>query len=195
MNVKRDYRMRARGVAVADTHARILAAGLSLAFHDLVLEPSLRQVASAAATTVQTVLRHFGSRAELLAEIERTARAEITAERTPTSGGEDAALAALLEHYERRGDFVLALIAREASDPRAATITAEGRAAHRQWVAEVFASRLPVDQALRDEAIDLLVVATDVFTWRLLRRDRGLLPAVVRTRMRSLIRAVSADSS
>ena len=185
--------MGARGEAVAGTHERILAAGRSLGFDDLVLEPTLQQVASAAGTTVQTVLRHFGSRAALLAEIERTARNEIAAERTAAPGDEDGAFAALLEHYERRGDFVMALIAREAVDPHAARITAYGRAAHRRWVADVFGPRLPPHPEDREEAIDLLVVATDLFTWRLLRRDRGHAPAVVTARMKSLIRAAVPD--
>jgi AcrR family transcriptional regulator len=193
MKTKRDYRMLARGESVAETHERILAAGRSLGFDDLVLEPTLQQVASTAGTTVQTVLRHFGSRAELLAEIERTARDEIAAERTPTPGDEDAALSALLEHYERRGDFVMALIAREATDPQAAKITTYGRAAHRRWVTDVFAPRLPSETEDREEAVDLLVVATDLFTWQLLRRDRGHSPAVVLARMKSLIRAALPD--
>jgi AcrR family transcriptional regulator len=193
MKTKRDYQMRARGEAVAETHERILAAGRSLAFNDLVLDPTLQQVAAAAKTTVQTVLRHFGSRAQLLVEIERTARDEINAERTPTPGHEDGALIDLMEHYERRGDFVMALIAREATDPQAAKITTYGRAAHRRWVADVFAPRLPPDPEAREAAIDLLVVATDLFTWQLLRRDRGHSPAIVMARMKSLIRAASSD--
>ena len=49
-------------------------------------------------------------------------------------------------------------------------LTDAARPMHRAWVARAFA---PVDRA--DEAlIDLLVVATDVYTWKLLRRDRGL---------------------
>ena len=87
MSSTRGYRMTARADAVAAMRERIVAAGVALAFDDLVLEPSLGQVAAAARTTPQTVLRHFGSRGELLAEVERAARAVILAERTPASGG------------------------------------------------------------------------------------------------------------
>ncbi|WP_375387932.1 TetR/AcrR family transcriptional regulator [uncultured Amnibacterium sp.] len=169
------------------THEQILAAGRSLAFNDLVLSPTLQQLAAGAGVTVQTVLRHFGSRDEVLAEIERTARDEIAAERTPASTDVHAALGALLEHYERRGAFVMALIAREASDERAAQIARYGRAVHRQWVEDVFRPSLPDATSDRDEALDLLVVATDLFTWHLLRRDRGLPIEVVRDRMSVLI--------
>jgi hypothetical protein len=44
----------------------------------------------------------------------------------------------------------------------------------------------------RDEAIDLLVVATDVYTWKLLRHDRGLSRSATQERMRALVDAVLA---
>ena len=49
-------------------------------------------------------------------------------------------------------------------------LTERGRQLHRDWVTEVFGSL-----AGRDErTVDLLVVATDVYTWKLLRLDLGL---------------------
>ena len=54
-----------------------------------------------------------------------------------------------------------------------ARITRTGKALHRAWVEEVFAPYL-AEADDRDELADLLVVATDVYTWKLLRRDRGL---------------------
>ena len=50
-----------------------------------------------------------------------------------------------------------------------------GRAGHQAWVERVFANTLA---GLRGEArsrrIAELVVVTDVYTWKLLRRDKGL---------------------
>ena len=43
----------------------------------------------------------------------------------------------------------------------------------------------------REEMIDMLVVATDVYTWKLLRRDRGLSRDVVEKRMTRLAEAVA----
>ncbi len=54
------------------------------------------------------------------------------------------------------------------TEERHADLTRRGRARHRTWVKEVFA---PVASP-RDPFIDLLVVATDVHTWKLLRLDR-----------------------
>ena len=49
-----------------------------------------------------------------------------------------------------------------------------GRRLHRDWIARVFATDLePLGAKDRQAALDALVVATDVYTWKLLRRDMG----------------------
>ena len=89
------------------------------------------------------------------------------AERTPPPDDPDAALHVLIAHYERRGDMALAMLADE-NDPRAERMNSAGRLAHREWVEEVFADRLPERTAERARLIDVLVVATDVYAWKLL---------------------------
>jgi hypothetical protein len=99
-------------------------------------------------------------------------------------------------HYERRGDSVLLLLAQEATEPFAREVTSSGRALHRRWVQDTFAPLLTAGAdagAAAEVAVDLLVVATDVYTWKLLRRDRGLSVARTRSRMESLVRAVLAS--
>ena len=80
----------------------------------------------------------------------------------------------LMDHYEKRGSSVLLLLAQEQSEEQVARITSNGRALHRTWVAEVFQPFLPAGRGAREELLDLLVVATDVYAWKLLRLDRGL---------------------
>ena len=70
----------------------------------------------------------------------------------------------LIAHYERMGDVVLAMLADD-TDPRAADDNA-GRRAHREWVEEVFADRLPEPTTARSRLVDVLVVATDVYAWK-----------------------------
>ncbi|MDQ1512207.1 MAG: hypothetical protein QOC59_49 [Microbacteriaceae bacterium] len=194
MGTTRQYRMAARGEAVEQTRARILDAVGAIAFEDLELDPTLETVAARAGVSVQTVLRHYGTRAALLEAAARGATAEVVAERTPSSGDPDAALAALVQHYERRGPLVLVLLARERTDPPIAAITESGRRLHREWVSDVFGGRLPADPAAREALLDQLVVATDVYAWKLLRGDRGLSPTVVRERMRAMTDALLRPS-
>jgi hypothetical protein len=98
-----------------------------------------------------------------------------------------------VDHYEQRGRPVLLMLAQEPTDPRVARITDNGRALHRAWVEEVFTPLLPTDESDRAAGVDLLVVATDVYTWKLLRLDRGLTRARAQQRIERLVRAVLTD--
>src|SRR3954447_23431698 len=117
MKTTRTYRMGARGEAVALTRGRILEAGRSLALQDLALDPTLDRVAERAGVSVQTVLRHFGSRAALLEAVADHALPPPETERPPLGSEPASAVDALLTHYEHLGDFSLAVLAREAADP------------------------------------------------------------------------------
>jgi predicted transcriptional regulator len=70
----------------------------------------------------------------------------------------------------------------------------DGRGLHRSWVEELFSDELPADPAERSRLVDALVVATDVYTWKLLRRDRGLSVEEVGDRMLLISSAVLAGS-
>ena len=79
-------------------------------------------------------------------------------------------------------------MAQEDTDAQIRRVTDHGKATHRRWVDEVFAPFIGADAAL----VDLLVVATDVYTWKLLRRDRGLSRTQTEQRIRQLVIAVIA---
>src|SRR5438270_319432 len=143
MAATRNYTMRARSDAVARTRERILAAALELGYDDLDLDPTLERIAGRAGVSVQTVLRHFGTRDALLTAAIEAGQAEVVAERVAPDGDVAAALAALVTHYTERGSFSLEMLARERTDVRAAAVTAGGKRLHRTWVETVFADRLP----------------------------------------------------
>lgn len=152
---------------------------------------SLPEIARRAKVSVQTVLRQFESRDGLLDATVAFAQAEVTEERRAVPGDVPAALRVLVDHYEHRGDGVLLLLGQEPWEPRAAAITDAGRALHREWVSAVFTPVLADrDATRRDEMIDLLVVATDVYTWKLLRRDRRLSRSDTEARMLLLVESV-----
>jgi hypothetical protein len=69
-----------------------------------------------------------------------------------------------------------------------------GRLGHREWVEEVFADRLPTEIEDRCRLVDVLVVATDVYAWKLLRLDRGLSVDDVADRMLLMTGAVLAEA-
>jgi hypothetical protein len=73
-----------------------------------------------------------------------------------------------------------------------ARITEQGKAMHRTWVKDVFAPQIAAADD-GEELTDLLVVATDVYTWKLLRRDRGLGRDRTERRMRHLVERLLAE--
>jgi hypothetical protein len=130
------------------------------------------------------VLRHFESRARLLDATVEFGAAVILAERATPVGDADTAVRTIVDHYELRGDLMIRLLAQE-DDPRIASVVGRGRDEHRTWVESTFT-------AFRDtpEILDLLLVATDVFTWKLLRRDRNLNREATEQRMLRLVHAL-----
>lgn len=183
--------MTARARTVEETRGRILDAVVALHLQRLSADISLADMAAAAGVSVQTVLRHFGTRDGLIEAARERAIADVQEERRTEPGDVSGAVRVVVDHYERRGDGVLVLLAQEGTEAFATEVTARGRALHRQWVVESFGPVLPAG-ADAEQAIDLLVVATDVYTWKLLRRDRRLSAARTRERMEVLVRAVLA---
>jgi len=188
MKTKRAYTMGARAQSVQETRARIQEALFLLGCQRLFVEISLDDVAREAGVSVQTVLRQFGSRAALIEANVEYAVARIAEEREAPVGDVDAALRVICDHYELRGDIALLMLAQEHADPQLGKLTENGREMHRQWVRDVFGPLTDADDAM----VDLLVVATDVYTWKLLRRDRRLSRAHTEQRMKTLVTALLA---
>jgi AcrR family transcriptional regulator len=193
MKTKRPYVMRARADAVADTRRRILQAAFDLSGEMLSLEIVLADVAERSGVSVQTILRHFGSREALFDALRAFAHAQIVAERAAPAGDVPAAVQVIFSHYEARGDAVLRFLGQELWDERVKQVTERGRRMHREWVQAVFAPQLAACPAAGREALtDLLVVATDVYTWKLLRRDKNLDRQAAERRVRYMIGALLA---
>lgn len=190
---RRRYVMRHRAAAVAETRDRIVRGAIAAAYERLTLELTLQDVADRAGVTVQTVLRHFGNRDGLMDAALATASADVDTERRVPPGDVEAAVLAVVAHYERVGDFAVALLAEAQRSDRARAFAEPGKAFHRRWVEESFGPQLEACAGEGvDELTDLLAVATDVYAWVLLRRDRGLTREATAARMRALVEAVLA---
>lgn len=188
----RPYTQTARAEAAERTRLRILDAVVELATTRLLSQISLDDVARAAGVSVQTVLRRFGSREGLIAASHEHGVRTVEEERRTPVGDVAAAIGVVVDHYEHRGDSVVLMLAQEGTDELLARVTAKGRELHRRWAHDVFAPLLPRGEP-GAAVLDLLVVATDVLTWKQLRRDRGLDRATTEARMHQLVRAVLTD--
>ena len=85
---------------------------------------------------------------------------------------------------------------RRAGTRSRAIITGDGKLLHRDWATRAFARTLDaLSDSRRVETLDLLVVATDVYAWKLLRRDRALTRGDTASRMRMLVAAIISAAS
>lgn len=196
MNQARPYTMRTRAASKEATRLRIIRSMLDLTSTHVVSDIALDDVAARAGVSVQTVLRHFGNRAELIRATSAYGARVVAEERRAPAGDTAGALRLLEDHYERRGDTTVLLLAQEASDETIGDVVRRGREVHRAWVEETFGpavAQLPA--AGRTTALDLLAVVTDVYTWKQLRRDQGASRDVVRTRIAALVAAVLASAA
>jgi AcrR family transcriptional regulator len=183
----RAYSSPLRAEAAAQTRAGILDATIALAYELERVDLTLDQISTRAGRSVQTLLRHFGSLDALIEAAVQRGSAQVAEERRAPDGDIGRSLELLVEHYELRGRFVLRLLAREADG---LAVTGPGRLLHRGWVEDVYGDSIVRAGSEAEALTDLLVVATDVYTWKLLRLDRGLSPAHVRERMAQMTDAL-----
>ncbi len=168
------------------TRLSILDAYVELSSERLFATISLNDVAQRAGVSVQTVLRHFGSKERLREEAADHMAVVVAAERRVADGTVDSAVDVLVAHYEKRGFMMLMILAQERTDAFAAEIAKTGREVHRRWVRSSLAP--DADENL----LDLLVVATDLHTWKLLRHDRGRSVSGTRSGIKQLVSAILA---
>lgn len=182
MGARRPYRQTARAAAAARTRQNVLSAGVLLWRAKDWDQVTLAELAAEAGVTAQTVLRLFGSKDGVVDACleEKASGIESTRERAPV-GDTAGALDVLLAHYEADGDAALRTLALEDRSPVARRIAEHGRAHHRAWCARVFGPFLPDPRTKAHAAqLDAFVAATDLYLWKLLRRDLGRTPAATR---------------
>jgi AcrR family transcriptional regulator len=173
---KRPYRMAARAEAAAATGERLLAAAWRHFATRPYEEVLLREIATEAEVTAQTLHARFGSKEELfIAAYAWFGQQEISARPAVPAGDVSAAIALLFDRYEKHGQAILRMLSQEERIPTVRQMTDAGRAYHRHWAETTFA---PLLRGLRgdrrDRRLTAIVVATDLLVWKLLRLDMRL---------------------
>lgn len=168
----RSYDMTKRAKRAARTGERILDVTEELLRSAAISDVTLQAIADGAGVTVQTVLRHMGSREGCFAAVGERVSERVRAQRGRSAPGDvTAAIADLVAHYEAEGRLVLNLLSQEPSgEPMAVEAAAAGRSYHRSWVERCFGPKLDKPS---EQTIDALVAATDLYVWKLLRLDLG----------------------
>jgi AcrR family transcriptional regulator len=190
--------MTRRAEQAAATRARILDSALQIYSDRSIDEFTLDAIARRAETTVQTVLRAYASKENLLlAALHRLAEAGASLKPTPP-GDVAAAVAAIFDLYETFGDMLMQRLADERRHPAMKPALDQGRGNHRAWVEEIFAPALKGrSRPTRGEILDGITVATDIYAWDKLRRDmnksRAAAEAVACRMVTSLIQREDID--
>jgi AcrR family transcriptional regulator len=180
----------------SETERQILeAAGEIIATEDFD-SLSMRKVAAKANVSLSTVVRHFGTKDALLAALvahgdDDEERDELRSRMEP--GDVAAAVRVVLGDYEQAGQQLMNMLSQEHRFPALSELLDIGRRGHRRWVRWAFAPQLAGrSRSGKSQLEDLLVVTTDVYTWKLLRIDRGLSARATGTAMTELCVAVVA---
>ena len=169
--------MGVRAAATEATGRRILDAASALFGEQLYDQVPLAAVAARAGVTVQTVIRRFGSKEELYHAVARHRSTLIRSARDAATPGDVAsAIEVLVAGYDRWGDEILHLLAQEGRSTVIADVLADGRRFHHNWLARVFAPQLGRigDGPAREHELAKLAAVTDLYAWKVLRRDLGL---------------------
>jgi len=191
---KRVYRQTARAAAAEELRQRVATAFYKLLLSRWVDEITLDDVAASAGTTRQTVIRLFGSKEGLLEAMAAIVEAQAEPRLLlPHNASIRGALRALITHYEVVGDLVLRLLAQEERHPALRPILERGRREHRVWVAKWFGGALKGVE--RERQVTRLVVATDVYAWKLLRRDFGNTEKEVTVLMAGLLEQITGEKT
>jgi AcrR family transcriptional regulator len=194
----RVYRQEARARQAEANAAAILRATVArLLSAPVIADITLDDIARDAGLTVRTVLRRFSSRDGVFEAAYGWLRPQMEAARRDTPPGDvDAAVASLVDQYEQMGDFNIRALEQEHALPLLGRALGEARTYHRRWLGRAFAPNLahlpPPERARR---VTALYAATDVYLWKLLRRDLHEGRGAAEDVFRRLVRGVLAPTS
>jgi AcrR family transcriptional regulator len=188
--------MRARAESAQATRERILDA-VEAAFNEMPYdEITLAEIAERSGVTVQTILRRFGTRQGLLMASFVHTGAKMRRDREAPVGDVAEAVDILVDHYDEFGDRILQLLSQESRSRVLGALTEFGRKYHVRWCRNVFAPALEgLGSTERRRRVAQLAAVTDIYVWKILRRDRGLSGPQTKQAMRELIEPLTGQDS
>jgi AcrR family transcriptional regulator len=170
----RRYTMTARADRVAATRERITRAAMAMFLEEPYEDVTLARIAAGAGVSHQTVLNHFESKeGVVLSVVELFSEQTIEARSKAQPGDVAGAVKALVGDYERVGDANFRWATTDGLGELAGVLD-DARAHHQEWIETMFGELIPRSPAARRRAVHALHAATDVYTWKLLRRDLRL---------------------
>ena len=166
------YTMVARAEGMVATRDRIVQATMKLALEQAYEDITLAAIAQEADVSHQTVLNHFESKEKVAAAAAEQLSRDTAAARARAKPGDfRGAIRILVGEYEHIGDAGARWAVASERLGSLAPMLDDARAGHQAWLEHIFSDRLPAASDARRYAIHTLHAATDVYSWKLLRRD------------------------
>lgn len=195
-NERRPYRMGARATETAATRERIVRAALELWLDQPYEDVTLAAIATASGVSHQTVLNHFESKEGVAFAAADLLQVQTSAARAAAAPGDvRGAVNLLVDEYERIGEANARWAVASERLGNLASKLDEARAGHQDWLRHIFAEWLPSGSGARRRMVNALHAATDVYTWKLLRRDLRLSRDETQAVMCDLVHGVVAGGS
>lgn len=195
MSETRTYRKKARARSEEATGKAILDAAYQEFSRELFDRVTLNRIAELSGVTVQTVIRRFSSKEELFRQFALREEKRILMQRNvPEEEGLESAIHALIRHYERDGELVINFLAQENQFEEIKKITDHGRKIHNEWVKK-YCHQLLKGDTQEDRKLKLFaaITATDIGTWKLLRKDYGMEPEKIAGVMMTLLNGINGE--
>ena len=138
------------------------------------------------------MLNRFATKENLFLEFMARFHDELGAIRARLAAARRSAVRVVPRQYELMGDANVSVLGLEHRLPALAQVSRTGRDRHRQWIEDVFGEQLPADPRARHTVVAAVYAATDVYVWKLLRRDLGNSLAETTRVMERLVRGALA---
>jgi AcrR family transcriptional regulator len=188
---QRPYRQVARAETQQRTRTALLDAATEEFYGGRWQQVSLEALAKRAGTTKQTLLRHFGSKEDLLLQTLLRAYQEIHAQRwSAPRGNLKGTIDNLLDHYEKWGERARRMSTFHGDTSDLDSFARAARQFHYTWVEYAFDPWLQRHRGkARERCRASLIVLCDVHTWWTLSHDLELTRAEVHATLSNLIKA------
>lgn len=189
LQMPRKYNNTKRVNSAKKTNIKIIEATEYLLANVPLSHVTLPEIAKKAEITVQTVMRHMGSRDGCLNTAAEYVANRIDSQRSKTEPGDiDAAISDIISHYESEGRLILNILAQTNNgDSFINSVTERGRIYHRKWVEHCFGPHINISN---EETIDALAAATDIYVYKIIRLDMGRSLNVTKSVINRLVRGI-----
>jgi AcrR family transcriptional regulator len=170
---KRPYQMSKRAESAAQTEQSIFAVTVALWRERPLADITLEDIAERAGVSTRTIIRRYGSKEGLFETCVRRSDSDMENNRDQAAVGDvEDIIHCLLTDYEIHGDAMVRTLAAEEQLDVAKRVLKSGREQHREWCKRMFAPFLPAPEtAAYEQELIAFIAATELYLWKLLRRD------------------------